>query len=185
MTTSPGDENELFGDPRVKDSTRECVLFGGPFHVSFPAEQQENQRQRERSSSPVQFSDEFPLSSLFVGCILQGGKLTRATALNRYPGLRSKSRLPNAELFSPFRASLCFHLVKNILYFPLLVLRGIYHYWNVCPGDLRKWRFVAEFYSRAKAFGFFGECDPSGINRSSSPPLSLAPPPRLFIKQWS
>ena len=33
-----------------------------------------------------------------------------------------------------------FQLVRNMFYFPLLVLKGIYHYWNMCflfPGDLK------------------------------------------------
>ena len=52
-----------------------------------------------------------------------------------------------------------FHLVKTMLYFPLLIFKGIYHYWKIYiyiytykyiythiyiyiyfPGDLSKWR---------------------------------------------
>ena len=41
-----------------------------------------------------------------------------------------------------------FHLLKNSVYFFLLVLKGIYHYWKYVyfffSGDLSKWRFRTE-----------------------------------------
>ena len=73
-------------------------------------------------------------------------------------------------LTSPFRGGgaldlTCFHLLKNICYFPLLVLKGIYHYWKyLFSQGLKQMEACVWTFHRirasllATAWGFLNKC---------------------------
>ena len=63
------------------------------------------------------------------------------------------------------KAKSTFHLLKNMFYLPLLVLMGIFHYWQYiffCPGGLSKWK--APFNNMAMR-AFFPFCREERLRR--------------------
>ena len=73
-----------------------------------------------------------------------------------------------------FDPQFVFHLVKNILHFPLLVLKGIYHwtYFHFFPGGLSKWRL---FIDLGDNFGGW---------KAASSSTRPGPSPRSFSCTW-
>ena len=60
---------------------------------------------------------------------------------------RERGTPPSPPLGFKYGLDICFHLLKNtFVYFPLLILKGVYDYWKCCvffPGDLSKWHLEA------------------------------------------